>query len=370
MIYVNSRFLAQAITGVQRYSLEMSKELCRLDQSLTFVGPRDLLHERDASRLDVVRVSTGRGYWWEQVQLPRYLNMCGRPLLINLGNVAPLMYERSVVVLHDVSFLRYPQRYSRLFLAAYKFVIPRIVKRALKIITDSEFSKKEIVELLGIGDSKVDVVPCGVSPAFSPSTVGSATNTPSEYVLTVSSLDPAKNIGRLIEAFEDPRLRDVKLVVVGAGNRVFRSPALTRPGSSTASYIHFTGYVTDEELVRLYRNAALFVFPSLYEGFGLPPLEAMACGCPVVSSHAASMPEVCGNAAYYVNPESSESIAEGILTVLSDSRLRDELRQAGVERASTFRWQDAAGKLLRIARAAANDTTHDAILAPAEAVVC
>jgi glycosyltransferase involved in cell wall biosynthesis len=167
------------------------------------------------------------------------------------------------------------------------------------------------------------------------------------FILCVSSLEPRKNILNLILALKKLRLPDMKLILVGSRSKVFSSNELKDLLYSQKN-IFLTGYISDDKLIRLYRKAKLFVYPTFYEGFGLPPLEAMSCGCPVVVSNVASLPEVCGNAAYYVDPYNIESIAEGIHRVLTNDTLRESLRERGLERARLFSWEESAKKHIEV----------------------
>lgn len=169
------------------------------------------------------------------------------------------------------------------------------------------------------------------------------------YILCLASeIRPNKNLHRLIEAYGHFGLSDFDLVVVGNLKNLGKQHLAERLIKlQNCNRVHFLGYVPDE-LPGLYCGAEVFVFPSLYEGFGMPPLEAMACGCPVVVSNTSSLPEVCGEAAYYVNPYEIESIAEGIRTVVSDSDLKRSLRQKGVERAKMFTWEKTVREILNV----------------------
>jgi glycosyltransferase involved in cell wall biosynthesis len=166
-------------------------------------------------------------------------------------------------------------------------------------------------------------------------------------VLAVSSLDPRKNFARLIKAFRQAKLKDVKLIVAGGQSSVFSDPGI-RGILNNADNIVLTGYLQDTELANLYRHALCLVYPSLYEGFGLPVLEAMVCGCPVVVSRIASLPEVCGDAAYYVEPYDIDSITDGICKVATDEQLRRTLIRKGSERVAMFSWKASAKQLLEV----------------------
>lgn len=348
MIFVNSRFLTQKVSGVQRYAIEVSKQLKKLYPELRFITPKNIIHKELSDLLEAVEYGTLTGHLWEQIELPRYLKENNMPLLINLANTAPVSYSNQVITICDLSFLRNPKWFSRKFYFYYKFLIPQIARNSLKIITISEFSKNEIVNLLNVHEGKIKVIHCGTAEEFvNLKDNNSVIDNRKRYILSVSTLDPRKNLESLILAFRKLKVPDLQLIIVGSKNNVFTGNKLTNLINADRNII-FTGYVSDRELKSLYRNAELFVYPSLYEGFGLPPLEAMVCGVPVVVSNTASLPEVCGDAVYYVDPYSVESIAEGIYMVLTDEGLRQGLIQKGLERAKLFSWEKSAKDHIKV----------------------
>lgn len=346
-IFVNARFLTQEITGVQRHAIELSKRLKRLSPEIRFISPRNVIHKDAAKELSVEITGKGTGHYWEQVELPLYLKKHGGGLLVNLANTAPLYYKQKIITIHDTGFLKNPRWYSKKFYYFYRFLIPRIAKNSLKIITDSEFARREIIETLKIPESKVLVVYCAPSSVFQNRPGETGENRFGDYILTVSSLDPRKNLERTILAFKKLNRADVKLVIVGAEKKIFASPDLEDLIQKDDRII-LTGYVADEELVSLYRHAKFFIFASLYEGFGLPPLEAMACDCPCVVSSVASLPEVCGSAVLYCDPYSIEDIADNILKMFVDNELRTGLIKRGRERIKMFGWEKSARVMLKV----------------------
>ena len=345
MVCINARFLTQRITGTQRYAIEISTHINKylLSNEIFFLSPKNVLHSSLAAKLQVRTLGKLSGHLWEQMELPIFLKKKDNPLLVNLLNTGPLFYKNQVLTVHDLAFLRYPHWFSRKFYYFYRFLIPKLSKISRKIITVSEFSKKEIVSLLGIPSSKIEVVYNAVSNKFK----YDPHREKDDIILSVSSIDPRKNFIRLILAFKRLNLPQYKLLIVGSENKIFSNSEI-RNLIKEVPNVEFTGYVSDDELVKLYQKAKLFVYPSLYEGFGLPPLEAMACGTPVIVSNTASLPEVCGDAAYYVNPYDEKDIARGLETVLKDERLQKELTQKGLERVRMFSWEKSAAKLLGI----------------------
>ena len=219
----------------------------------------------------------------------------------------------------------------------------------MKIVTVSDFSRQELMTHFQIPEHKISVIPNAVSRQFRQMAAEAEwmENPHGEYILAVSSIEPRKNFPNLIRAFNRLKLEDTKLLIVGSRESIFHNPELSSLVEGNPN-IHFTGYVTDRELAGLYRHAKLFVFPSFYEGFGIPPLEAMACGCPTVVSRAASLPEVCGDASHYVDPESVESIASGITDVLTDEGYRNTLIERGKKQVNQYDWDRSARQYLQL----------------------
>lgn len=341
MIAINGRFLTQRITGVQRYATEIAKRLIAADPSIRCVAPRSIAQTSTAHILNAEQFGHLRGHAWEQLELPLWMARTRTRMLVNLGNAAPLAIRKQIVVIHDAAVLRYPQWYSRSYRTAYQLMLPRIARRAVHVVTVSEFSRRELTQFLGLSPDRISVVPAaGTQP---PS--GRRTIQRENIILAVSSIARNKNLKRLIRAFELSGLSSHRLVIVGGTSAHFRSYGFF---THTNSNIEFRGYVTDDELEDVYAKAEIFIFPSLYEGFGLPPLEAMARGCAVVVADTASMPEICGDAAIYCNPTDVDSIAAAMRRVASDSTLRVELQQRGYARAREFTWDNSASLFRRV----------------------
>jgi len=348
IFYINARFLTHKITGVQRYAVEISRQLKKLCPEVEFAAPKNIIHKGLAKDLDVKIIGKHTGHVWEQHDLPGFLKKRGTPLLLNLSNTAPLFYKNSLVTIHDIAFFRNPLWFSKKFFYFYRFLIPRIAKKSLKVVTVSDFSKKEIMDILSVDEGRIEVIYNAVSSKFMDRAKSGFFNEYDKYILAVSSLDPRKNFVNLLLAFKGLKLQDTKLIVVGSRHRVFADVGLKEVASSCENIVFVDNSVDDDLLAGLYKNAILFVYPSLYEGFGLPPLESMACGCPVVVSNAASLPEVCGDAAYYVNPHDVDSIADGMRKVLTDDDLRRSLVKKGLERVNFFSWERSAREFLRV----------------------
>lgn len=356
-IAVNARFLTQQVTGVQRYAIELTKRLIELlgEQNVVLLAPKtspEWFHGVRVVRSDM----PFEGYIWEQFVLPGMFRMSQGDILWSPGNMGPLLLDNQVITIHDLAVFVHPEGFNRYFVWWYRFSLPRLVHRARRVLTVSNFSKTEFIRLLGIAAEKIAVTYLGFDGKFDFNNIQelspelSQLKLPKRYVLSVASLAPNKNLYGLIRAWTVLKQKiseDVCLVLVGGMPRTLAGIELD-PSKLKKDGIYVLGYVDDELLPYLYKGAEVFVFVSLYEGFGLPPLEAMACGTPVVVSKAASLPEVVGDAGVYVDPYNVDDIAHGIHKVLSDSNLREELRRKGLERAKLFSWPKTAQETLAV----------------------
>ena len=271
-------------------------------------------------------------------------------LLFSPANTGPLSVAKQVVTIHDLSVIDRPEGFNPSFRAFYRFLLPRLARRVRAVITVSAFTRERLIEWAKILPSRVYVIPNGVDRRFSPQQIDSieklrnALQIPSPYyILSLGSIEPRKNLPRLFAAWERIRREvpdEVWLVVAGGKGKssVFKDVGIQR----LPPRVHLTGRVADELLPTLYSGALAFVYPSLYEGFGLPPLEAMACGTPVLTSNVTSLPEVVGDAGLLVDPYNVEAIAHGIRRLVEDSALREELKRKGLERAKQFTWERTA----------------------------
>lgn len=360
-IWINGRFLTQNITGVQRYAIEV---VCALDAlsdsergfSCELVIPKNAVIKTkiELKRVRVIRRGYFGGHFWEQFFLPiTFFLSRDVAILLNLANTGPLLTKRQIVVIHDVAYFHNPRWFSWRFSFLYRKIIPLLAKRCRKILTDSSFSKNEILRYIPGVDTKVSVVfPGGVSTSAFKVASGIANKVEAgRYVLAVSSIDPRKNFERLIKAFVKLKDIDVNLLIVGAPNKVFGGQDL-KALISADSRIRFLGHLSDSALYDIYRNAQLFVYPSLYEGFGLPPLEAMSFGCPVLTSNLASIPEACSDGAYYVNPYDVDALSAAMRRLLEDIGLRKELVSKGYKNLRRFSWNTTAKNLSEEVRSA------------------
>ncbi|MCD5992714.1 glycosyltransferase family 4 protein [Pseudomonas sp. CDFA 602] len=342
MIVINSRFLTQDVSGVQRYAEQMCMALKKIRNDLVFVAPRGIRLHESARALDVQCIGYNTGHLWEQLDLPLYLRRKGSPLLVSICSTGPMFYRNQIATHHDINYVRYPQSYTRLFRMAYRTITPVLLSRIRTLVTSSNFSKGEISQFYNFPESKVLVVPAAVSDLFQPS--GSSGDA-QKYLLAVSSPAAHKNFSRMIQAFLSLRDHtDVQLHIVGAAAGVFADPNLQRLACRDPR-IRFLGRLSDAELIKQYQGATAFVFPSLYEGFGIPPLEAQACGCPVLAANAASIPEVLQASALYFDPLDVSHMAAAMQRVLTDAPLRQALRLHGLHNVKRFCWDLSAQRL-------------------------
>jgi len=323
------------ITGVERHGIELLRALNRCKVKYDLALPP--FHNRYFQ------------HFWEHTALA--FRARNYDLLFSPGNIAPLWKPpktKLVTTIHDLSFLDFPGSFSKTFRSYYSLLIPRIIKISDAVITPSQCQKEKIIERYPSAGEKIYNVPCFLSEKILHC---NPILEKEEYILYVGSLNWRKNYQGAIQAFYKIMDRiPHRIVIVGGTSDIFRKDVgikniLERIPDGR---IEFKGYVDEKELLGLYRKASLFIFPSFYEGFGLPPLEAMACGCPVVVSNATSLPEVCGDAAFYVDPYNVESIALGIHKVLAEEGLRKNLIEKGLERAKFFSEENTVQGHLRV----------------------
>ena len=348
---VNARFLTQPITGVQRHAIEVSRRLKRQVPIVRFLSPASVIHPELAQELGAEQVGRLRGHAWEQLELPRHLNGAG---LVSLCNAAPIAVERQIVTIHDAAPFSVPEAYGRVFRTWYRVMIRQLGRRACAIMTDSQFSAGELERCAGIAPAKVSVVSLGCDHvrqiASDEGVLDRYDLRGRPFLLAVGSRSPHKNFTALLRAAE--RLGNAPFLFVIAGGTSPRIHATGRAGELPAAHIRHVGRVSDEELRALFEHAVGYVHPAYYEGFGLPPVEAMALGCPVLSSNAASLPEVLGDAASYFDPFDDADIAVAIGRFMADDALRADLRVRGLARAATFTWDRCAEQVLHVVRRA------------------
>ena len=326
-IAVNCRFRLQPRSGVQRYANEIVSRLERRVEAITPSWGQ----------------ANGVGHLWEQLALPALTR--GR-LLWSPGNTGPLTKRNQVVTIHDLATLDHPEWFSPRFAAFYRWLLPKLLPKVEGLICVSEFTRSRLLALLPVKPGRVTVVRPGVSRFFTRPAEAHLQQQLSElsldpgYLLCVAAFEPRKNYRRLLEAWSNIGHQMGSLLVLSG--HTGRSHIFAPPGLKPDASVRQLGYVSDELLPALYAGAKAMIFPSLYEGFGMPPLEAMACGTPVIASDRPALRETLGDAAFYCDPEDSGSIATAIATVSSSVALRQELAGRGFERVRLFDWDRTA----------------------------
>jgi len=347
MIVVNSRFLTQNVTGVQRFAIEISRRLKKMDEDIVFVSPHNIVNKDAAMELGVEIIGSHTGHLWEQVDLPIWLRKNSNPLIVNFANTAPIYYKNKIVVLHDITFIRYPKTFSWKFRTAYSLMIPMVLRTSKRVMSVSQFSLDEVSSYYGYPKGKMSVVYNAVNSMFKKTADENLGK--EKYLFAVSSVKENKNFIVALKAFVEANktIKDLKLFIAGdIKSKSFRDLDLSAYENNPN--IKFLGRISDEDLIRYYSNAVAFLFPSLYEGFGIPVLEAQACGCPVISSNSSSLPEVLGDSALMCNPKSVVGFSDGIVRLLTTPALREKLIEQGRHNVARFSWAKSAETVAKV----------------------
>ncbi|OCK52653.1 hypothetical protein BA768_11075 [Chryseobacterium sp. CBo1] len=346
-IVINARFLTQSITGVQRFAIEISRYLKKeLGEDAVFVSPKNIIHSEIAEELNVKILGINRFHLWEQIDLPLFLLKNKSPLLLNLCNTAPLFYRNNIVTIHDIAFEIFPQAYSKEFLLLYKYLLPSIARSSKKIITVSNFSKSEIIRLYNISVDKIMVVNNAVNKSFC--AVQNEELKKEQYFLTVSSLNYRKNLKLVLNAFNILSQTDeeIRLYIVGDINgKSFSRYNLEEFKSNTK--ISFLGRLSDVRLMEYYTNTIAFIYPSLYEGFGIPPLEAQKCEAPVIVSDIPCFHEVFYDSVLYTNTENHYELKDK-MNLFRDENYRALYIKKGSQNHIKYSWEKSGSEVLKI----------------------
>lgn len=353
--------------GIEIAAHELINELCRLKTNHQFI----ILTAKANSENQIknysdfnIRVVKGKLFFdFEQIFLPIAASYEHLDILHCTGNTTPLYCAKPVIqTLHDIIFLdpipasdSAYQRYGNLY---RRFIVPRVCKKSKAIITVSHYEKKRMVERLKIDDRKVHVIHNGVSSQFKKTTDHQTlTNTrikyglPDDFILFLGNTSTRKNAERVLEAYTLYAQRSPKpLALVTPGlPQDFVTKHLKKTGAAQfENQVYSTGYIEQDDLVHLYSLSKLFLFPSLSEGFGMPVLEAMACGVPVITSNLSALPEIAGNAGKLIDPYNVKTISEAMLELLESSNLLEKLRTEGLKHVQNFQWKHAAEKTIEL----------------------
>lgn len=337
-LVVNTKILSSHLTGVQRYLLS-------------------ILNHWDLNEVDLVKPARGeagfKGHLWEQFVLPRKADS---RLIWSPSNSGPISHHNQVLTVHDLASIDLPQFHNWKFSAWYRFLVPQLVKNVAHIIAISNFTAGRLVEKFGVSEKRITVIWNGVDPRFQPCSEGeisaaraAAGIKDGRYIFALGSVEPRKNLGRLLSAWSKIQNSvddDIQLVIAGAKGKsqVFSDAGL----NLNSERVLFAGHVSDEHLPALYSGAMCAPYLSLYEGFGLPPLEAMACGAPVITSNCTAIPEVVGSAAVMVDPTNVDHISQALIEVLNSSSFRERFRKLGLAQADNFSWQKTADETRKV----------------------
>lgn len=347
-LYVSNR------SGTGRYAHELAVALAEQTEAgfLHVVWPEghhvpDVIHH--AADLTFNGNTVAARLWFEQWGIRQLFGRV-RADLVHYPTGAGMLWGKTpfVITIHDLSFLHHPEWFTPGRARFYRAAIARSARRALRVVADSRATADDLVRLLEIPARRIDVIPLGVHPRFRPAEpaqcawVRDAYRLPESFFLFVGTLEPRKNLGRLIRAWARVADHVPDLVVIGRQGWKMGAVRQLLQTVPCRERIHWTGHVADDDLPALYSAATAFVWPSLMEGFGLPPLEAMACGTPVLTSNTSSLPEVMGDAALLAPPEDEEALERAMLLLASDETLRVRLADAGRRRAAGFTWAHTA----------------------------
>ena len=350
---VNGRFLARIATGVDRYAREILREMDALifqrhpltaGLTLDILCPAGSVEASPFVNIPLRLLPSAPGHFWEQFILPGYV----RGGLLSLCNTGPLVLKTQIVCIHDLNSRITPESYGFMFRAVYRVLVPALGRRAAQLVTVSRFSQKTIGRFDIKPVDEVTVIHDGYEHVLGWNPDRSAlagADLPNPFVLLVGSKAPHKNVAIIYAIAAELAGRGISLVVAGGEDATVYARQHSDPLPPNVKHL---GRVNDDDLAYLYRQALCLVFPSKTEGFGLPVLEAMALSCPVISSDAASLPEVCGEAALYASPDDAGAWLAAIGRLAAEPMLRKNLASAGPKRSKAFSWRQGAEKYLEL----------------------
>ncbi len=329
-ISVNGRCFTRRITGVERYAHEISMRMKP--------NPRIIVPDKALGQVS--------GHLWEQFILPMKIQK--NEILWSPANAGPWTISNQVITIHDASVFDYPEWFRPAFAAWTRLSWKILAKRVKLIITVSNFSRDRLKVNLKISDEKICVIPNGVGKPFEAQTQNSINAVREKYrigkpyFLFVGTHEPRKNLGILVQAWKQAQINDHLLIITGTKGIVF-AEAISKPEES--DNIKWLGYISDTDLPALYAGASAAIVPSLYEGFGLTALEAMACGAPVIASSTTAFPETVGNAALFFDPHNANELTKAVKNLVENKSLANTLRERGLQRAKIFTWDESARKI-------------------------
>lgn len=356
-IGISSAFIGKIRAGTWVYTYNLLKNLLQVDKYNRYLLIND--GSDDGFDIDCERLILKGGIKgklnkivWPNLVLPRGAKRSGIDIM-HITNPYGTFRQtgyKNVITIHDITPVLFPETQNSMHVFHHKYLVPLILNKADVVITDSNNSKQDIIRYYGIADDKVRVIHLGVDETYKPvSEKGKFVESiEGPYILNVGTLEPRKNLITLIESFKLAKAAGIPHKLVIAGIKGWGDIIIEKEIKGIESDVIFAGYLPQEDLPGLYSFADIFIYPSIYEGFGLPPLEAMACGTPVITSNVSSLPEVVGDAAITIEPKDEKNLSEMILKVLDDSELRESLKRKGLERARLFSWEKTAKETLKV----------------------
>jgi glycosyltransferase involved in cell wall biosynthesis len=363
---INGRFLSQSLTGVQRYAAEIVKAMDRLlasgeapqqllDAEWQILAPPNAQTLPGLRRIAIKQIGSLQGHAWDQIDLAR---AAAGTRLVSLANSGPVLHRDHLVVIHDAQVFRRPDFFSWRYLALHR-TLGHLLARTATIATVSAFSRNELAEVLSLDPASIPVIAnsaehfATVAPDFS--IIDKLRLAPHQYFLFVGSMTKNKNVDTAIRAAEQLGRADFPLIVVGGdNNKVFGGAA-----AESRAGVVIAGRLKDEEIAALFSRAAAFVFPSLYEGFGVPPLEAMFFACPVIASSADAVRETCNDAAVYFDPLNADQLSARMRERIELGRISPVEQEKQRQRLMTYSWAKSAAAMLEFLAKPASRSTSD-----------
>ena len=367
-IGINARYAQRQITGIERYTVELIRNLARIDAKnrvMLFFNKHERIPKLTNNPFFQNYISsfpttrTSMRILWDQIFLYFEIKKNRLDIFHGPSFVVPILKPKRckyVTTIHDLSWFYYPESFTFLNRLFFTLFLPRSINNSDMIIADSYSTKKDIIKFFKVSSEKIKVIYLGIDERFKKSSASEVRNIldkytlPPDFILSIGSLLPRKNVVNILKAFHALKKKGhkEKLVIIGKKAWLYEQIFSVIKEYHLEDDVIFTGYVDDRDLPALYSASELLLFPSLYEGFGLPILEAMACGCPVITSNISSMPEVAGGAAVLVNPKHIDSITQAVDHILLNTGLKDSLIKKGYEQAKKFNWIDTAEKTLQV----------------------
>ena len=360
-IGINASKIFDVHTGVGRYTTNLCRSIFKMgskdDYYLYAPGRMGNVIITDLETPTVAKHNNTLRILWEQIVLPIYSRKNRLDLFHYTDHALSLIHRvrPTIITVHDIAYIRFPNLLNKSRRIYKKNILKISIRKADIIVADSHSTKRDIIEYFGVEDEKIKVVHLGVESRFRPienvEEYRLRNNLPSKMILNVGTLEPRKNVVTLIKVFKELRgkgFEDYKLVIAGDKGWLYEQIFKEVEHSGLKQEILFRGVVSDEDLPMLYNCAGIFVYPSLYEGFGLPPLEAMACGIPVITSNTSSLPEVIGDVGIMVDPTDEKSLCDAMYSVLTNKELWQHMSNKGLLRSKMFSWERSAQEILKI----------------------